>query len=361
MRMGGMEVPGTVRLGAKLSGTLRAGAVSEGIMGRVSEGFGEALIPDWAARHVMQDSMRASAAVEGARIKSTLQKAQTDIGRTIREMQRPIMDAVPDDELDNVLHSLAPDEVRPISGVEPQRVLVKPEARRGILDMTDDSLDGAQLKLKGNINRAVEKQIEGAVKAGLPRSGVTKLWTDLAKHYDDPLRALAEFTFKSTARSLGRQWTKQILEDPRFALPMKPVLEEQKQAEALAAAAAGKLPKKGVTVHPHMLDDAPAGYTEFAMGNQRWAVHDSIIDAVRDLTNPTRLDGGLRRGFKRMNIVQDWWKLYATSPNPAFHVMNFLGAQWNNALAHVYNPGDYFDSAAYIYRARKVRPSSSGA
>ncbi len=361
MRLGGQEVPGTARLGAKLSGTLRAGQVSDSIVGRTADAFGEALIPDWAARHVMQDSMRASAAIEGARIKSTLQKAQTDIGRTIREMQRPIMDAVDDGELDNVLHSLAPDEVKAFTGAQPKRVLVRPEARRGILDMTDDSLDGAQLVLKGNINRAVEAQIEGAVKAGLPRSGVTKLWDDLAKHYDDPLRALAEFTFKSTARSLGKQWAKQIVEDPRFALPMKPILEEQRQVAAEAAAAAGKLPKKGVTVHPHMLDEAPAGYTEFAMGNQRWAVHDSMIDALRDITNPTRLDGGLRRGFKRMNIVQDWWKLYATSPNPAFHVMNMIGAMWNNALAHVYNPGDYFDSMSYIYRARKEEAAQQGA
>lgn len=361
MRFAGMEVPGTVALGSKISGIARAGVAGDSAFGKVSEAFGEALIPDHAARHVMQDSKRASSAVESARIRSTLQKTQTDIGRTIREMQRPIMDAVPDDEMDNVLHSLAPDAAGPISGAKPQRVLVRPEARRGILDMTDDSLDGAQLKLKGNINRAVEAQIEGAVKVGLPRSGVTKLWTDLAKHYDDPLRALAEFTFKSTARSLGKQWVKEIVEDPRFAIPMKPILEPQQVEKAVKAAEAGKLPKKGVTVHPGMLDEAPAGYSEFAMGNQRWAVHDSMIDAVRDLTNPTRLDGGLRRGFKQMNIVQDWWKLYATSPNPAFHVMNMLGAMWNNALAHVYNPGDYFDAVSYLYRGRKEEAAQQGA
>jgi hypothetical protein len=361
VRFMGKELPGTVAAGSKLSGMARGSVVGDTLRARVAEGFGEALVPDWAARHIAEDAKRASALVEGARIKSALQAMQTDVGRNVREMQRPFVE-IADDTEEDVLHSLAPGVEGAISGAK-QRVLVRPEARRGILDASDEGLDLAQRAIKNNILKAADDQIEFAVKAGIPRSSVTKLWDDLVKHYDDPLRALAEFKFKASARAMGKTWVKEILADPRFAFPMKPILSEQQSAKALKMAAKGAKTTTGkaVTVHPDMLDEVPTGYVEFMIGSQRWAVSDSMIDAVRDLTNPARLDGQLQRGFKRLNIVQDWWKLYATSPNPSFHVMNMLGAIWNNALAHVYNPGDYFDAMELLYRGRKEEAAIQGA
>jgi len=354
IRFAGKEIPGTPQLGAKLAGAGRGMAAGESFAARLAEGTGEALIPDWGARHVIEDGRRASALVEMARYKSSIQKIQTDIGANVRDLQRPFLEIADDMDPDELLHTLAPGVKKAFSGVEPPRVLVKPEARRGIMAMGDDTLDMAQRTLKTNIRAAVDDQIEQAVKAGVTRSSVTKLWDDLAGHYDDPLRALAEFKFKASARALGKTFVKEILNDRRFALPMKPILSDAAAEKAAKAAAAGK-------VSADILDEVPAGFVEFTMGKQRWAVSDSMIDGLRDLTNPTRLDGALQRGFRRMNIVQDWWKLYATSPNPAFHVMNMIGATWNNALAHVYNPGDYFDAMQYLYRGRKEEAAKVGA
>lgn len=326
VRLAGKTIPGTIGLGTKLAGGTRTGISKSGL----GQDVGEALIPAWGARHVVDDAARASALVEMTTFKTGVQKAQTDIARTVREMQRPVI-RNPDD-----ISEYGIDE-----GLGKARVLVRPEERAGLLTRTG-KLEPAQRVLRDNIKVAAGVHIEKAVSAGLQRKQITKLWDDLAKYYDDPLMALAEFKFKATARTMAHTFVEQMLRDRRFALPLS------------------RLDDVGKAMDEHLLLDAPEGWTKFAYGTRQYAVRNSVIDGIKDLSNPTRLDTSLQRGFRRLNIAQNWWKLYATSPNPAFHVMNFLGAVWNNALAGIYNPVDYFDALKTLYRGRKEEAAQVG-
>jgi hypothetical protein len=480
-RFMGRTIPGTPALGARLGAKGHEG---------VTKAFPitEAIIPNWAARHVVDDGLRASSLVEMSRYRTGIQRAQMEIGRNVREMQRPLVrsgDPQLGDVLDFSVTRMLPDhgmwdqlgeKLRPevvtskamnrffpvammpdgeirvglpgmshgdaltqadmdrwVPGAEQfmqaewkqlqdqgmiegtgvlddsghvlqvnagndfvknparpegqgtgvdfraggpedvsermkqaaervfhgssdeevlhniadtgkptfQRVLVKPRERYGILDKSDDALAPAQKALKNNINVAVDVHIENAVEAGVSEKQLRTLWNQLKDYYDDPLLALAEFKFKATARTMGHTFVKNVLRDRRFAMPMV-----RKDAE---------------NVGPTALKTPPPGFSEFNWGGARYAVRNSMIEGLKDITNPVRLDTQMQRGFRRLNMIQDWWKLYATSPNPAFHVMNMMGAMWNNALAGVYNPIDYFDALRTLYRGRKEEAAQIGA
>ena len=469
VRFAGREIPGTPRLGAALAKQTRK--LGEDASTAPFD-LGSMMIPQWGARHVVDDGARASALVEMAKYRTAMSRAQMNIGRDVRGLQRV---AVPDDTVrmpvdapldelkvpltdwhpatlenqnydigdneffvtaarnretgeivsstrdhteiiddmgaagiedplnhelweqhtalvnrngevqsvnTNPLHPGArPEWTEPdtaaavkehleakfqqakdfheetlanVASDAPQfkRVLVRPEERANLMSMDISELTPAQKILKNNINTSAEVYIDKAVEAGIGEKEIRRLWDHTVDYYEDPLMALAEFKFKSTARAMSRNFTEEILQDTRFAIPMN----SKAQAEAILRK---DFIEAGTDLHK--LDEAPMGFSEFTQGNRRYAVRNSIIEGLREINNPTRLDTSLQRGFRMLNKPQDLWKLYATSPNPAFHVMNFLGAVWNNMLAGVYNPADYFDALKLLYKGRKEEAAQAGA
>lgn len=341
VRFAGKMIPGTDKLGEKMSTGLLNQADQGGLVGDLGTMF----VPQWGARHVVEDGARASALVEFSKFKTGIQKAQTDIGRNVRELQRPMV-PIEHDGGEDLLHSVASDHP------QFQRVLVRPDQREELFKMPDSVLSPAQKILKNNISVTAEEYIQRAAKAGLNEKEIRRLWDHTMDYYKDPLMALAEFKFKSTARTMVKTFTEDILRDRRFAMPLnsKEAVHQLEKRDWLES-----------DINLGLLDHPPAGWSEYNIGGRRFAVRDSIYDALKTINNPTALDSSLQRGFRRLNMLQDWWKLYATSPNPAFHVMNFLGAVWNNLLAGVYNPVDYFDALATLYRGRKEEAAQVGA
>jgi hypothetical protein len=342
VRIAGKTIPGTPTLGEKLGRNYRATSEATGSVGH---DIGSAMIPQWSARHVVDDGARASALVEMAKYKTAVSRAQTDIGRSVRDLQR-VQVPVDENNIEDVLHHVTSD------APQFKRVLVRPEERTGLMTADPSELNPAQRILKNNIDTSAEIYIKKAVDSGISEKEIRMLWDHTLNYYKDPLMALAEFKFKASARAMGRDFVENILKDRRFSIPMN-------SKEAAHQIAQRDLFAPGVDLGK--LDEAPRGFTEMTIGNRRYAIRNSIVEGVRELTNPTRIDTSLQRGFRRLNIAQDYWKLYATSPNPAFHVMNFLGAAWNNMLAGVYNPADYYDALKTLYSGRKEEAAQAGA
>jgi len=172
------------------------------------------------------------------------------------------------------------------------------------------------------VYKRAQEQIELSKQYRIPQRNTYDLWRSVQRETTDPVEAIAHFWFANQVRVRAREFIDRITEDPLFSR---------------------KLAKN---------DEIPEGYTVFYnYNNQRYAVVSPVANALEELKSPAALDHSTSSVFKLLNLPQNYWKQFATSPNPSFHVMNFLGAMWNNFFNGVYNPADYIKALAEVYRS----------
>lgn len=179
----------------------------------------------------------------------------------------------------------------------------------------------------------VDAEIEAAKSLKLSARETRELWDTIAASTNDPIEAIGMFVFQNQVKVRSREFIKRILDNPMFATPI------EKEAKV------------------------PVGYKPFVspIDRQRYAVLGDMANALDDLSNPIFLDRSTSAVMKALQMPQNYWKQFATSANPSFHVMNFLGAVWNNLYAGIYNPGDYVRALTLLYRARMEEAVQSGA
>lgn len=187
-------------------------------------------------------------------------------------------------------------------------------------------------KIYDDVKHRVAEEIDAGKAVGLPEKETTKLWEKIQAMTDDPIEALGMFWFQSQIRVRSRQFIDEMLHDPFFAIPVG------KDAEI------------------------PIGYLPMTspVDHHRYAVLGDMFHALNDLMNPQYLDRSTDAVRNFLSMPQNWWKQFATSANPSFHVMNFLGAIWNNLYAGIYNPNDYLQAVSVLYKARMEEAYRSG-
>jgi len=266
--------------------------------------------------------------VEMGRYHQSVAAAVAEVDKSIKELQSVEIRSAEDRAAMNIMGG-------------PTRVIVPPEQRVNLLTRGESTLSAAQRIMRTNITAEQEHWTAKAVESGVSEKSLGELWDTLVKAYpENPLMALGEFKAKASVRQLGRDFIHSMVNDGRFSIPL---------------AKEGEKPMG-------LLTEVPVGYRKLDWAGKRYAVVEPIHEAISQITNPAVIDMGLKNFVTRvLGAPQQWWKIYATSPNPAFHVMNFLGATWNNVLAGVLNPADYLDAAATLYRGRREEAAQVGA
>lgn len=227
--------------------------------------------------------------------------------------------------------------------------LLGPKERRGLLQRAPNEIvspkDTPEIALAKTtfvreVNDRASSLISELVSSGARESRLRSLWNATKAAHEDPVVALGRFTFQTSARVHQNEFIEHLIQDPRFSFRLKGDTKRAEEADRLL--------------------DPPDGFDEVLWKNKRFAVIKPIAEAIEGFRNEAIINRELGRFLKSANFVQNWWKIYATSPNPSFHVMNFLGAVWNNMLAGVYNPSDYIDSLATLYRGRMEQAAQEG-
>ncbi len=241
----------------------------------------------------------------------------------------------------------------------------------------DDVEDPRVAALGRAINAKVQRIAKDVAKHGVPREVTIAKWISYAADASDPIAAFAMFRFHALKDIAANEFMDHMLAIPMWARRLdKKGLKELDEADVTRVGGVRYgggvlgLSKEqaedfargiGRDVEDIALKDAetsalryenlPPGWEEFKWRGKRYAVASDVWDAFKEFTNDAYLDHETKRWLRLINAPQNWWKIYATSPNPAFHVMNLIGAVWNNLLAGIYNPLDYVDSLAYLYRS----------
>jgi len=93
----------------------------------------------------------------------------------------------------------------------------------------------------------------------------------------------------------------------------------------------------------------------------KYFVPGPVAQALEEFKNPQYITRELTKFFRAVNYTQNKWKLAATVLNPSFHIMNAVGGSWNNLLGGVYNPFNYAEQVAGMYRQRLARMDDESA
>lgn len=304
---------------------------------------------------------------------------------------------------------------------------VSPAERQNLLKEDYHNLPpGALRNLHNNVNEEAQFYIEQAVGKGANREELENRWRYMSQTgYKDPLAAIYDFKLTATTKMMAGDFTKRMLEDARFSMPMVSGAAKREVEQAIVERPRSRGPlrptyignrsvvttadgvehvmpqvdakdfvagvvhdAKGNPIHvddirqvrdsadgdlawrehdfvatgegEKLLHQAPHGYQVYVHGSKRYAVVDAMADALKKINNPVDQHLETKKIFNIINAPQNWWKIYATSPNPSFHVMNLLGAIWNNQLAGVYNPLDYGAAIGALYRGRKEEAAQRG-
>lgn len=188
--------------------------------------------------------------------------------------------------------------------------------------------------LKDQVNTTIEREIAKAKKVGLTRNSRENLWHKVAQETADPIEAAVHFVWRNQTQVLGRQSIERILDNPMFA---------------------EKVSKKAAVRN---LKPSHVPFTDHR--GQRWGVLHGLEAGLEALKNPLTMDREMNQFIRMLNVPQNFWKAFATSPNPSFHVMNAFGAIFNNLFDNVYNPGDYVKAFATVMRAKLMEAGDQG-
>jgi len=240
---------------------------------------------------------------------------------------------------------------------------------------------------------------------------IEELWVRLVDQFDDPVEVLARFTGTVAAKLHTYNALDSILNNPMFARigvkhldDVDGAFDEFNKAHDALFEAKKKFNEKGLSKHQKAARKGVVMRKETAMATakQQWVhakaaaaeategvgsrlvrdpeawgrsigenvmpvpwrknkyyVPEPIYTALQEMRNPRFIDTELSKVYRNLNFFQNKWKMLATTVNPSFHVMNFVGGMWNNLLGGVYNPNDYVKSLQDIYRARLSQTTSA--
>ena len=325
IRFMGAEIPGTPQLFAAAGPKARA-ARAKVMRGTGAEKVVGMVVPDAAARHIMDDMTRASALSVIGEMKN-VQNAENDV-----------LSAFADDLFKANLHYVDPQGV---AQIKPVAEAIPMAERRGLLRVPEGGTVAKEQALLDLVKNRVDVATKAASARGVDINSMERLWDTMAANFDDPVHAAARYLTHVELRVKTKDLERRVLDDPRFAY---------------------QLVSKGKTAaqQPGLQLKAPVGYTEVTKGSKKYAVVDAVADALDDLRNDALTNRWLEDSMQVLNWSQNWWKTYATVPNPSFHVTNLLGAVWNNLLAGVYNPMDYARAGAALYRSRMQEAALEG-
>jgi hypothetical protein len=169
-------------------------------------------------------------------------------------------------------------------------------------------------------------------KVDIPEKEMLDDWNAIKSTVKDPVEAYTQWWFKTQMKIRARQFHTHLLNNPILA----------KKVGKDAAA------DQGFTI----VTDPVTG--------QRYQVMAQLDQAMQELINPVVMDKSIDHVLHALSIPQNYWKQFATSANPSFHVMNFLGAFWNNLFAGIYNPADYVKAATTLYQSRMAEAEAAG-
>jgi hypothetical protein len=350
IRFAGMEIPGTGDLTAAAARGLRgktqdlSGVGRSPLAGAVVHGF----MTNPQLRLAGEDTIRAIALGEMTEFKAELQGARLTAKEEARNIARG-----------GTGKYIAPAERAGAHTVEPPIIKSVAEEQAGLSDLAKNVLDtmpvghpARDVVLEGANRRAIDRltaephiqaitsqvrdrvgqEIAHAKKLKIPERETRDLWKTISAQTDDPIEAIGMFTFQNQVKVRSREFIQRLLDNPLFAM---------------------KIGKD---------DMVPMGYVHFTdpVSRQRYAVLEDMSHALEDLVNPQFLDRSTKKVMDALSMPQNYWKQFATSANPSFHVMNFLGAVWNNLYAGIYNPGDYLRAITTLYRSRMEEAVQSG-
>jgi hypothetical protein len=327
MRFAGLTVPGTKTAGEKLGAGFRSvvgrRAIDPGtdpVAGAIVHGF----MTNPRFRFMGEDTVRALGLTELATWKAEQQGAFLEAKQLARTAAKAGGEKFTKPGERAGAHLAEP----PI--IEHPGDLKRVAGRYGETDIegfhTAPTVEGS--KAFKNVHMMSRKIVEGAVERGkalkIPEQRTMEMWDRIAAETQDPVEAIGKFWFSHQIEVRAREFEQRILKNPLFARPIK-------EGERIPT---GYVP-----------------YTDKVTGHKFMMLEDMSL-AMDSMLNPAILDKSTKSVMDALMIPQNYWKQFATSANPSFHVMNFLGAFWNNMFGMLYNPGDYLRAASTLYRSR---------
>lgn len=306
--------------------------------------------------------------------------------------------------------------VSSIFGIGAKPEYIPPHARKGLLQNSSATLKNAG-EWRGKLNsmnmeigRRRKSMMAQAADLGVDTDQLDEMWTKMVQDFDDPVEAFARFTMHTQGRIVTNAALDGMLQNPMIARVLDKEAEAvggfyedvaklvDKRADLTDRLKNKKL-NKGLrtrymnqiaNLNPQIkaanaaLDTAKetqklskgkaggrltteAGFRQvfkqdgmpFSHRGSTYLVSAPVHEALTNMRNPKHVDAELNKAFRVMNFTQNKWKMLATTPNPAFHVMNLVGGMWNNMLGGVYLH-DHVAAAMDVWRVRADRVGKEG-
>jgi hypothetical protein len=215
----------------------------------------------------------------------------------------------------------------------------------------------------GNVARQINANIT-RYKATVTERLVNEGWdeTDVAREWDkamygagrnpDPAAAVFDFEWRIMSQHTKNKFIDSLLKNPMYATRLR-----KKPTEKMGIEKAGEVIEREEDLSPFSseLDEISMSFHDpnlvrFKWRGETYAVRKQVHEAIDKFSKKATMDNELRKFWKAVGYPQQIWKIPATVMNPAFHIMNFVGAVWNNALAGVTNPVDYVKALSVVYK-----------
>lgn len=353
VRFAGMEIPKTAGLGQRMGRNFRERS-SEYLSMRVgtearqqaAQVLSKGFIPDAKLKSIADDARRSMAMADWRDFVNQSHNLADELaikwGRGIQKIDDP--------------------EIRVAMGLTDDSAAFIPRANRlGAHKKNLADLDPATRRMMEKIDLRV-----ASVKSKAKRSGFSgaqldhfdDLWDKMKELHNDPVHAVTDFLMRSGTRILTHDFIANMVKNPLYA---REIVSTEAREKAVKAAVKEGGPKAARgAVHPAAVESVEEAaqrmpgqeFLPFKYRGKEYAMAEPIVDAIENLRNPMYMNWEINKIFRALNWPQNKWKILATSPNMSFHVMNFVGASWNNMLAGVYNPIDYVNAFTTIYRAK---------
>lgn len=341
IRFAGREIPGTPELGHKMAEWMRTrlsdAAIGKGVdltefglraddeltkFGTTVRTVAKGLMPRWQLRLIADDTERAVAMAKWDKQRWAQSELPNRVGR----------------------------QIVGLGAIGKQGEIIPGDVRANLLKHSPEAIaDGNLKQLYQGILNVKASAIARAKMADVSDTQLDEMWKRVVQSHQDPLGAIAEFAWRAEARAAKHEFVTDLLEDPQFA---KRWVRPNKE---------GELPEKAErSVYRHYGESVPPEYLPFKYKGRDYIVKRSVHETLSQFVNPGLLDNELKSFVKLIQTPQNFWKTFATVPNPSFHVMNFLGAVWNNLGSGVYNPADYIESLAILWNARLASYAQQG-
>ncbi len=334
VRFAGMEVPFTGDLTDAMARRLRGSTANmvDDSKGPIARAIVHGFTTNPQLRMAGDDTIRALALTEMAAFKAELQDAKAFAKIEARTAAKGGTSKYVSPEARKGVHTIEPPIIKqpllkasPMQELEhiasdvpqPKWVLKAPEEIQNLHKM---------------VRTRVEEEIQAAKNVKFTESEARDAWTAISGSTSDPIEAIGKFVFQNQVKVRSRQFIQRLLDNPLFATKV------------------GKDER------------VPIGYMPVTspIDGQKYAVIADMHDALDELMNPQFLDKSTKSVLEALSMPQNYWKQFATSANPSFHVMNFLGAVWNNLYAGIYNPADYLKAITTLYKSRIEEAHISG-